>query len=86
MRVDLLHDPPRLLADLVAILGREAWLGLLLWVAVFCADPLLLLFIDFFFVSELAMMFAFLMTWVRSMHVNKSAEASFRATPSNKGD
>jgi len=51
-----------------------------------CADPLELLFIDFFCVSELGMMFAFLMTWVCSMHVNNSAEASFRATPSNKGD
>jgi hypothetical protein len=74
------------LADLAAALGRNAWLGLLLFVAVPCADPLLLLFIDFFCISELAMMFAFLVTWVCSMHGNKSAEASFRATPSNKGD
>ncbi|OYU02124.1 MAG: hypothetical protein CFE36_06455 [Sphingomonadaceae bacterium PASS1] len=74
------------MADLFVALGRDAWFGLLLWVAVPCADPLELLFIDFFCVSELAMMFGFLVTWVRSMHVNKSAEASFLSTPSNKGN
>ncbi len=72
--------------DLVAAFGRDAWLCLLLLLAVPCADPLELLLVDFFGVSTLAMMFAFLVTWVCSMHVNKSAEASFRATPSNKGD
>jgi hypothetical protein len=72
--------------DLGAVLGRDAWLGLLLWVAVPCADPFELLLVDFFGVSTLAMMFAFLVTWVGLMNVNKSAEASFLFMPSNKGN
>ena len=80
MCVDLLGDPLGFWR--IWLRSWDATLGS----AVPCADPLLLLFIDFFCVSELAMMFAFLVTWVCSMHVNKSAEASFRATPSIKGD
>jgi hypothetical protein len=48
--------------DLVAAFGRDAWLCLLLLLAVPCADPLELLLVDFFGVSKLDMMLAFVMT------------------------